>query len=174
MSTRLMVLGLGNEILSDEGFGVHVVRALKDVPLPEGVVLLEGGVGGFNLLGSIDGVDHLLVVDVMLLEAPPGELHFIPDGSQVREPGKQLLSFHHVGILELRDMWRLLGHEPRISFLVTPPEVLEWGTELSAPLERARDAAVRLIPEFCAKLIQTDLIDQGGNPRCIPQVSPSF
>jgi len=152
-----MVLGLGNEILSDEGFGVHVVRALKDVQLPEGVVLLEGGVGGFNLL-----------------DTPPGELSFIPDGSQLREPGKQLLSFHHVGILELRDMWRLLGHEPRISFLVTPPEVLEWGTELSAPLEQARDATVRLLPKLCAELMQTDLIDQGGSPRCIPQVSPSF
>ncbi|MBL7209032.1 MAG: hydrogenase maturation protease, partial [Dehalococcoidia bacterium] len=57
-----MVLGVGNLLLGDEGFGVHVVRRLKERKLPGHVRVEEGGVGGFNLLGYLDGVKRLLVV----------------------------------------------------------------------------------------------------------------
>lgn len=142
-----MVLGLGNLLLGDEGFGIHVVRCLRDVKLPGNVRVVEGGVGGFNLLGHLDGVKRLLVVDVMMMDSPPGKLHVLTQ--EPVEPGKQIISFHQVGVLELMSMWRLLGNEPEVTFLVTCPERMEWGTELSPPLQSAVDEASKLIQGLC-------------------------
>ncbi len=61
-----MVLGVGNLLLADEGFGVHVVRRLKELKLPSHVRVEEGGVGGVKLLRYLDGVKGLLGVDVMV------------------------------------------------------------------------------------------------------------
>ena len=99
-----LILGVGNIIMGDEGFGVHVVRRLKEMEPPVNVRIEEGGVGGFNLLGLQDGIDRLIVVDVMMIDKPLGEvLLFKPDATLV-EPGKKIISFHQVGVLELAQM----------------------------------------------------------------------
>ena len=144
-----LVLGVGNELLGDEGFGVHVARRLGEMELPRHVRVVEGGVGGFNLLGQLEGVGRLLVVDVMMTDAPAGELKLFQPGPELAEPGKTILSFHQVGILELLQMWSLLGHEPEIWFLVTRPENIGWSAELSPPLQQAASRAVELIAGIC-------------------------
>ncbi len=146
---KTLVLGVGNEIMGDEGFGVHVVRRLKQVALPSYVRVEEGGVGGFNLLGQLEGIERLIVVDVMMIDCPPGELRLLKPGAGFREPGKIILSFHQVGVLELLQMWGLLGHEPEIEFLVTRPEKIEWGTSLSPSLSDAVTEAVKWLTELC-------------------------
>ncbi|MFC1931541.1 hydrogenase maturation protease [Chloroflexota bacterium] len=145
----MLVLGIGNEIMGDEGFGVHVVRKLKEVNLPGYVRVEEGGVGGFNLLGQLEGIERLIVVDVMMMDSPPGELRLLKPGAELREPGKTILSFHQVGVLELVQMWGLLGHEPEIEYLVTRPEKIEWGTSLSPSLQGAVTRATKWLIELC-------------------------
>jgi len=142
-----LVLGLGNLLLGDEGFGIHVVRRLQQVALPENVKVVEGGVGGFNLLGYLEGVKRLLVVDVMMIDAPPGKLHILKQTPE--EPGKRIVSFHQVGVLEIIQMWRLLNDEPEVTFVVTRPQRMEWNTELSSPLQSAVDEASRLVQNLC-------------------------
>jgi hydrogenase maturation protease len=144
-----LILGVGNIIMGDEGFGVHVVRSLRDIELPDNVRVEEGGVGGFNLLGLLEGVRCLIVVDIMMTDKHPGELLFFKPGQGLGEPGKKIISFHQVGVLELVQMWGLLDYEPEIFFLVTRPEKLEWGMELSPPVRRAADKAIRLLNELC-------------------------
>ena len=144
-----LILGVGNIIMGDEGFGVHVVRRLKETELPADVKIEEGGVGGFNLLGSLEGVRRLIVVDIMMTDKPLGELLFFKPGPGFGEPGKRIISFHQVGVLELVQMWGLLGHEPEIFFLFTRPEKLEWATELSPAVQAAADEAVGLLRKLC-------------------------
>jgi len=148
-SGTTLVLGVGNPLLGDEGFGNHVVRRLREVKLPSHVRLEEGGVGGFNLLGSLEGVKRLLVVDVMMMDIPPGELRLLKPGPELQEPGKRIISFHQVGVIELVSMWRLLGYEPEILFLVAQPQKIDWSTELSPPLELAAEQATEIIPRLC-------------------------
>lgn len=145
----VLVLGVGNEIMGDEGFGIHVVRKLKKVTLPGYVRVEEGGVGGFNLLGQLEGIERLIVVDVMMIDSPPGELRLLKGGSGLCEAGKTILSFHQVGVLELVQMWGLLGYEPEIEFLVTRPEKIEWGTSLSPSLRDAVNEAVKWLKALC-------------------------
>jgi hydrogenase maturation protease len=142
---KTLILGVGNIIMGDEGFGVQVIRRLREVGLPAGVRIEEGGVGGFNLLGLLEGVGRLIVVDVMMAEVPPGEVLFFKPEPGFGEPGKTIISFHQVGVLELIQMWGLLGYKPEIYFLVTRPEKLAWSTELSAPAQAAVAKAVKLI-----------------------------
>ncbi len=142
-------MGVGNTIMGDEGFGVHVARQLKEEKLPDNVRVEEGGVGGFNLLGLLEGIKRLIVVDIMMTDKPPGELLFFKPGPDFSEPGKKIISFHQVGVLELVQMWGLLGYQPEIFFLVTRPEKLEWGMELSPPVQMAANKAIRLLNELC-------------------------
>jgi hydrogenase maturation protease len=143
-------MGLGNILLGDEGFGVHVARRLKEIELPDNVRVEEGGVGGFDLLGHLEGVTRLIVVDVMILPSPPGELKLLEPGPEVSEPGKVMLSFHQVGVLDLIQMWGLVGKEPEVKFVVTRPQSMDWGTQLSPPLEQAADKAVTIVRQLCA------------------------
>jgi hydrogenase maturation protease len=149
MGSKTLVLGLGNEILGDEGFGIHVVRRLAESRLPDDVIIEEGGVGGFNLLGKLEGIERLIVVDVMMLGGPPGELKRLKAGPEMAEPGKEIVSFHQVGIIDLVKMWGMLGYEPEIEFLVTQPEKIEWSTGLSPALQGAVSRAVEILEEMC-------------------------
>lgn len=144
-----MVLGIGNILLSDEGFGVHVARRLKRLKLPDNVRVEEGGVGGFNLLGHLEGVDKLLVVDVMWMNTKPGELYIVDPEHELKEPGKQIVSFHQIGILELVQLGKLIGNNPEVTYLVTRPEKMTWSTELSPALEEAVEKAAALIVKKC-------------------------
>lgn len=144
-----LILGVGNIIMGDEGFGVHVVRSLSDIELRDNVRVEEGGVGGFNLLGSLEGVRRLIVVDIMMIDRPPGELLFFKPRPDFAESGKRIISFHQVGVLDLVQMWGLLGYQPEIFFLVARPEKLEWCMELSPPVRRAADKATRLLKKLC-------------------------
>ncbi|MFC1985087.1 hydrogenase maturation protease [Chloroflexota bacterium] len=144
-----LILGLGNILLGDEGFGVHVARRLREFELPDYVRVEEGGVGGFNLLGYLEGVERLLVVDAMMLDSPPGELLLWKPEPNFREPGKNIISFHQVGIIELIHMWGLLGYEPEILLLVTRPENMGPSMELSPRLHTVTEQAAKLIEKLC-------------------------
>ena len=144
-----LVLGLGNVLLSDEGFGVHVVRRLRECELPEDVRVVEGGVSGFNLLGYLEGVRRLILVDVMIHSSPPGQLVLLEPGAKLDEPGKRLVSCHQIGVLELLKLWSLIGDEPDIYLVATTPQSLEWGMELSPALQAACVEAVEVIKELC-------------------------
>ena len=143
-----LILGVGNVIMGDEGFGVHVARRLKEFELPDNVRVEEGGVGGFNLLGSLEGVQRLIAVDIMMIDLLPGEVCLFKPGPDFGEPGKRIISFHQVGVLELVQMWGLLGHEPEVFFMVTPPQKMEWGTEMSPPVAAAANQAVTMLKEL--------------------------
>ena len=147
-SGTTLIMGLGNALLGDEGFGLHVIRQLKDYKLPDNVKLLEGGVGGFDLLGHLEGVNRLIVIDVMMMDAPPGELRMYTPGPELAEPGKVMLSFHQVGILDLLQMWSLIGMEPETCFLVTRPLKVDVGIELSPPLQLAAGRVVKIVKEM--------------------------
>jgi len=153
-SRTALVLGLGNVLMGDEGFGVHVAHRLQMCELPHCVRVVEGGVGGFNLLGCLEGVKRLIIVDVMMHESPPGQLVLLKPGTKLDESGKRLMSFHQIGVLELLKMWSLIGDEPEIYLLVTRPESLEWSTELSPALQAACTEAVEIIKDLCIKSVE--------------------
>lgn len=148
MEHTTLILGIGNILLGDEGFGVHVAQRLKRRTLPENVRVEEGHTGGFKLLGLLEGVERLIVVDAMITDLPPGQVRLLGTDAGLSEPGKKVVSFHQFGILELLNIWTLIGREPEVFFLVASPVDMSMGMNLSPQTDAAADSAAELIMEL--------------------------
>ena len=128
---RIMVLGVGNELLSDEGLGIHFLKYLMQEDLPENVELLEGGTAGLELIGLVQETDFLIVVDALNANTTPGELfRFKPQDLKIF-PDMFKVSFHQVGILEVLTTANILGRAPETLIYGVQPKSLDWGMELS-------------------------------------------
>ncbi|MBS7287946.1 MAG: hydrogenase maturation protease, partial [Candidatus Freyarchaeota archaeon] len=74
---RVFVIGVGNYLLGDEGVGVHVINRMKGGSLPEGVEVVDGGVGGLFLLEFFEKADKVILVDAVLGGGKPGDIYVI-------------------------------------------------------------------------------------------------
>jgi len=133
----VVVIGLGNLLLSDEGVGVHVIRALEEqaASFPE-VDLLDLGAGGLSVLYAISGRRKAILVDCALMGEPPGTLRrFAPE--EVRTV-KALSGFslHEGDLVRVLELARELGQAPEevVIFGIQPADVSP-GQELSPILQ---------------------------------------
>jgi len=129
---RVVILGIGNTILSDEGVGVHAAAALaRDHVLPEGVQVIDGGTAGMELLEPLAGADLLVVLDAVKARRAPGSLVCLT-GAEVPVFFRSKLSPHQVSICDVLASLEFAGHAPRDLVLVgIEPQSLELGLELS-------------------------------------------
>jgi hydrogenase maturation protease len=108
----VLVLGLGNVLLGDDGVGpLALARLERDYGIPPGVRLAEGGTLGLALLDEIAEAEHLILVDAVATEEPPGTLVRL-DGQAVTDAVRDRLSVHQVGVADLLDAARLIGRYP--------------------------------------------------------------
>ncbi len=136
---KTLILGVGNLLLSDEGVGVRVIERLQaEYDLPEHVQVLDGGTLGLDLLYYLEGVENLLIIDAVEMEAEPGELLRM-EGEEVPSFLSMKMSPHQIGIpdmlfaAKLRDLY--------------PPNVVLWGIQ---PAEL--DVGMELSPLIDAKI----------------------
>ena len=91
---KILVLGIGNLVLNDEGIGIHVVNALNEMEIPQGVDVLDGGTGGLTLLETLQSYRQLILVDAALDNNPVGTIRRLsPKYSKDYPP---LLSAHEI------------------------------------------------------------------------------
>ncbi len=137
---RVLVLGIGNYLMQDEGVGVHLARRLEEVT-PEGTDVLDGGTGGFHLLEYFENYDIVILVDATLDGLPPGTRRWLRPKFASDFP--QALSTHDIGLKDLVGALQLLGKMPDIRLLtVSIASVQEQGIELSAELEGCMGALI--------------------------------
>ncbi|HUY98962.1 MAG TPA: HyaD/HybD family hydrogenase maturation endopeptidase [Thermomicrobiaceae bacterium] len=143
---NIVVLGLGNLILSDEGLGVRAAhRLLADPRLPAGVEVIDGGTLGLELLSMAAGARRMLVLDAVDVEGEPGAF-FRFDHDKLRDLARGSTA-HQLGVADLLAALRMMGQEPdEVVLLGLQPESLHLGTELTpavaASLDGLVDAAV--------------------------------
>jgi hydrogenase maturation protease len=147
-SKKIGVLGIGNLLLGDEGFGVHVIRYLENHwRFPQEVYLLDGGTAGIYMAPFIEDVDRLIVVDVLAGDGPAGTICRF-DGEELRGANVQLrMSPHQLGLLEVLEICRLRERAPeQVQFIGVVPARIETGMELSAAVSgRVAEVAVLII-----------------------------
>lgn len=143
---RLLVIGIGNVLLGDEGAGVHAARRLAGrVGRREGLRILDGGTLGFALAPEIAFCDALIVLDAAELGAEPGAVRCLIDADMDRHLGGTRRSVHEVGLLDLMDIARLSGTLPRRRALIgIQIQAVEWRDGLCSSVDRGVDAAVSL------------------------------
>lgn len=142
---KIVILGIGNLLLTDEGIGVHVVNELLKMELPPEVSVVEGGTDGFRLLNVITEADRLIVIDAVKGGADPGFLYRF-DINKVRNcPSGFKTSVHQIGILEVIDLSGLIGKTPHTTVIGIEPKSLEIGMELSPEIKEKIPRIIELI-----------------------------
>jgi hydrogenase maturation protease len=154
VKSGLLVLGVGNTILTDEGVGPWVVDRLRELnPEVHGVTWMDGGTLSFSIAADVEDAEHLIVVDATELKSPPGTVKVFVDEEMDRMLGGHGRSIHEVGLLDLMSMSRLTGRLPTRRALVgIQPEIVDWGTEPStavgAAMPEAAGAVAALIKDW--------------------------
>jgi len=134
--SRILVLGLGNILLRDEGVGVRVIERMgREYDFPENVTLYDGATAGLDLMPVIEGYDHIIIVDTVKASEPPGSLfRFRIDDVEKKVPYKT--SLHQIGILEMFAIAQALGKSyDAVVIGVQPEDMSSWGLELTSTIE---------------------------------------
>jgi hydrogenase maturation protease len=154
---KVVVLGVGNVILADEGVGVRVIEAFeRDYVMPPGVNVIDGGTSGMEMLDDMSGLDFLLIVDAIAAGKAPGELVQLR-GDEVPVFFRRNLSPHGIGLSDVLASLEFLGAEPKETVILgVQPTSLDLSTELT-PTIAAR------VPELVAQVVD-ELTQRGLAP----------
>ena len=140
-----IVLGIGNTLWGDDGFGVAAAARLAAHPdLPAHVSVVDGGTQGLYLLPLVQEAQHLLVLDSVDFGARPGAVVVLRDDEIPRFFGQRPLSLHQTGFTDVLFAAELTGARPeRITLVGAQYENLDsWGGGLTAPLAAVIDEVV--------------------------------
>lgn len=149
---RLLVLGVGNLLMGDEGVGVHALRLLEHENLGAGVRLLDGGTGGINLLREFDGVRDIVLVDATMDGQPDGTVSFIKPRHAGELP--RGLGAHDFGLKDLFAVAALLEEMPSVHlYTVSVSEVRPMCLELSPAVAAAVPEVVHAVRALALRLL---------------------
>ncbi len=150
----ILVLGLGNILLSDEGIGVRIIEALEAAhELPDEVDVLDGGTAGMELLDMVAERDCLIVADAVNASGPAGRVIRLEDDDIRMIFETSRYSPHQLGLSDLLAALRLIGKAPRrVVVIGVVPQELSVGMNLSPAAIGGRDAAVSMIVDELSRL----------------------
>ena len=142
----VLVLGLGNVLLGDDGLGAAAVaRVERDYCVPPGVRLADGGTLGLSLLDLLTDSHHVVLVDAVYTEVPSGTLVRL-DGADVMDAVRDRLSPHQVGVADLLDAARLIDRYPtEVTLLGLVPDAIDLAVARSSAVEGGLDELVLAI-----------------------------
>ncbi len=135
MAPNVLVLGIGNYLMGDEGVGVHLARRLEQTQLPDCVAVLDGGTGGFHLLEYFEKFQHIIMIDAALDDNVPGTINIIRPKFAADFP--RAMSTHDIGMRDLVNALQLLGRMPDVWLITVSIESLQQqGIELTSDIEK--------------------------------------
>lgn len=149
----VVILGIGNSLLTDDGAGLHVLSALAAGGLPQGMVLVDGGTIGLALLTEIEKAGALIAVDACQMGAAVGTVRVFEGGQMDATLGGTKRSAHEVALADLMDAARLSGSLPERRALVgIQPGSTGWGlvpgAEVALAIPEAAAAVLRLAQDW--------------------------
>ena len=145
---RILILGVGNVLMGDEGVGVHAVRLLEQRAWPACVSLLDGGTGGFHLLSHVGECEVLVMIDATLDGRPPGTVSLVEPRYASDFP--RALSAHDIGLKDLVDSAAILEMLPKVllvtvSVATLQPMQMTLSPEVEASLTEVATTVVGLV-----------------------------
>ena len=147
MNKDILVLGVGNLLLKDEGVGIHVIHALEKEGLPPNVSLMDGGTGGLHLIGWIQDYNRIIMVDATLDHNPPGTIRLIRPHYSTDFP--PLMSAHVIGLRDMIEAMILTEKLPDIQLIVVSAEdINEVGMDLTPVVQVAVPKVVEMIKQI--------------------------
>ena len=161
MAPRVLVLGIGNVLWADEGFGVRAVEEFhRRYDTPDNVVLMDGGTQGIYLVQHVRDADILIVFDAVDYGLPPGTLKRVEGDEVPKFLGAKKVSLHQTGFQEVLAMAEMMGDPPSHLLLigVQPAELEDFGgslrSQVKAQITPAIDMALAYLSDFSITAIE--------------------
>jgi len=146
-SDRILVLGIGNYLMGDEGIGVHAIHFLGKKQLTENVDIIDGGTGSFDLMPLISAYKKVIMIDATMDENPVGTVKVLYPKFAKDFP--RTLSSHDVGLKDMIDALEVNNELPQISLItVSIGEIIPMNTELSAGVKNSLESIYNTILEI--------------------------
>ncbi|ETX07517.1 hydrogenase maturation protease [Candidatus Entotheonella palauensis] len=148
MTMRTLIAGFGNVLLSDDGFGVEVVKRLAGSALPAHVETMDVGIGGMDLvLRLMEGFEAIIVVDAVSRGESPGTLYcFAPDAADIHLGAGERIYPHFAEPTRSMKLASVLGYLPdNVTVVGCEPASCELGMSLTHAVDTAADRAVETI-----------------------------
>ena len=148
---EILVLGIGNVLLGDEGIGVHCIRLLEEKTFPGNVSFLDGGTGGFHLLSIFQQYKKIILIDATLDGNKQGKVSLLKPKYAKDFP--QTLSAHDIGLRDLVQSSALLGFLPEVYLItvsITDDQPLSM--ELSTQVKNSLVEIEKIVNELIEKI----------------------
>jgi hydrogenase maturation protease len=168
---KIGIIGIGNLILSDEGFGIQTLHYLEDNYIfPNNVILQDAGTAGIYMSPFLEECDPILVIDVVDIDAEPGSFHYYTMDDVKVGNFQTKMSPHQLGLLEIVEICRLRDAAPEnIEFYCVVPKELDTSMELSpavAPrVKEVADMILKRLEDFGVTAQVRKEPANKGNPR---------
>lgn len=155
MEPRVLILGIGNVLWADEGFGVRCVERLAErACFPDNVTLLDGGTQGLYLLPFLEEADILIVFDAVDYGLTPGTMKTVEGDEVPSFMGAKKMSLHQTGFQDVIATSELMGYRPETLILIgcQPEELEDYGGGLRDVVSAQIDPAIDIALEKLAGL----------------------
>ena len=154
---KILILGIGNYLMGDEGIGVHLAERLALEVLPEGVDVVDGGTGGFHLLEYFESYPNVILIDATLDTNPVGTIRKIKPKFSMDFP--QAMSTHDIGMKDLVNALQILGTMPVIDlFVVSIESIQQQGITLTPEIEAIIPLLKDKVKELMHELLVTEKV----------------
>lgn len=151
MENSILIMGVGNYLMGDEGVGVHAVQKLLNTTLPDYVDVVDGGTGGFHLLEYFSKYPTVILIDAELNDNESGSVRLIKPKFASDFP--KALSTHDIGLRDMMSSLQLLGEIPEIYLFAVGIQFLQMqGVELTDELEAAMPGLIKQVTDLAVSL----------------------
>ncbi len=141
---KILVLGVGNLLMGDEGVGVHVVRKLMEMDLPPNVEVVDGGTAAFDLIPYLENVQKLIIVDAVQAGEGVGSIYRLRL-EDLFQKSPNSISLHQITLQEVLKVAGLLDIEPETIIIGIEPKQIRCKDELSPELKEAIPTVIRAV-----------------------------
>lgn len=152
----ILILGIGNLLLCDEGVGIHVIRQLKKMPIPSEVLVVDGGTGGYELIQFFEGMEKVIIVDAVKADVKAGTvMRLFPE--YIAPPQFTPYSIHQDGLFELLKKAKDLNRVPEIVIYgIAIKETKKFGLNLSNLIKKSISKVIYVIQKEIQDMISHD------------------
>ena len=142
---NILILGLGNILLGDEGVGVRVIEQLFSHPFPDEIEVIDGGTAGYELINFFEGKEKVIIVDAVKTDDTPGSVYKM-DLSIVQEDETVQLSLHQIGLKNVFKMASMMDLNPEVTLIgIVPKDYQDYNIGLSEEVEKAIPLAIETV-----------------------------